>query len=431
MAIFQNKPDKDYFQKLKWLIFFRAIFATLLLGSTIAYRLGESPSPINKPLLLLYGLTMAILVLSIIYFALFNRFKTAPFYAYIQLSIDTLIVTLIIFVTGSFHSVFSFLYLAVIICASMLLFRKGSLIMATLCSIQYGIMVDLEYYGILKPFGMPEDLMEAGYEWSYVLYKMLTTMIACFLVAFLSSILAEQERKTRESLLIMEENVKRVEKMAAIGEMAAGLAHELKNPLASLAGSIQLLKEDSSNDPEQDKLMHIILREAHRLSELVNDFMMFAKPGPGKVERIDLESVLKDIEELFENDPVCRGRMTISREYSAGVEIEMDPGHFRQIVWNLLLNAVESIDGDEGHINIRMYSSKDSHACIDISDNGIGIDSENIKLVFNPFFTTKKDGIGLGLSIVYNILMSYSGDIDVTSEPGKGTTFHLTMNQVK
>ena len=103
------------------------------------------------------------------------------------------------------------------------------------------------------------------------------TMIACFAVAFLSSLLAEQARKTKKDLLAMEEHVKRVEKMAAAGELGAGLAHEIKNPLASLTGSIQILKEEISYDQKHDRLMQIVLREADRLSSLVNNFLLFAK----------------------------------------------------------------------------------------------------------------------------------------------------------
>ena len=117
-------------------------------------------------------------------------------------------------------------------------------------------------------------------------------MIACFAVAFLSTLLSEQTRKTKKELQTMEHHVKRVEKMALIGEMAAGLAHEIKNPLASLTGSIQLLKEDMRYDPDHDRLMQIILREADRLSSLASNFLFYARPPAGKVESIELGEVL-------------------------------------------------------------------------------------------------------------------------------------------
>ena len=146
--------------------------------------------------------------------------------------------------------------------------------MASICSIQYGVMIDLEYYGVLKPFIIEETLLAGSHDWSHVLYKIAFTMIACFSVAHLSNILSEQAKDTKNQLVVMEDHVKRVEKMAAIGEMAAGLANELKNPLASLTGSIQLLREDKQFNSYHDKLVQIFLREAGRLNELVNNFLM-------------------------------------------------------------------------------------------------------------------------------------------------------------
>ncbi|MBT3312795.1 MAG: GHKL domain-containing protein [Desulfobacterales bacterium] len=423
-------PENDYYGKLKWLMFFRVLFGTLLLGSTIAFRLSENTSPTAFPLLFLYGLICGILTLSLIYLIIFQYVKQYISFVYVQLGIDTFIITLIIFVTGSFSSVFTFLYLLVIICASMLLFRRGSMITAMLCSVQYGIMVDLEYLDILKPLNIQDSLVYADYEWSFVCYKVLTTMIACFGVAFLSGFLAEQERKAKKELITLEDHVQRVEKMAAIGEMAAGLAHEIKNPLASLSGSIQLLREDGQSDVvDNDKLMQIILREADRLSDLVNNFLLFAKPQHGNVEVVSLDIVLEEIVCLFEKDDIHSGRITFSKEFDSRIMIEIDPGHLRQILWNLLLNAAESIE-HEGEINIKLYSGPNQNAFIRITDNGCGMTSETIKTIFVPFFTTKTHGNGLGLSIVHRIMESYNTRLDVESEPGVGTTISLNFKQV-
>ena len=410
-------------------MFFRVLFTTFLLGSTILFQLRKSPSPLDKPLLILYGLIAGIFILSFCYALILSRIKRGLFFTYIQIGIDTFIVSMIIFVTGNFSSIFSFLYLLVIIYASILLFRKGSMIMAALCSIQYGIMIDLEYYGILIPFGLDNSLIAGSYDGGHILYKIIITMAACFSVAFLSSFLAEQEKKTRKELLAMEDHVKRVEKMAAIGEMGAGLAHEIKNPLASLTGSIQVLKEDIPFNPDHEKLMQIILREADRLSSLVNNFLLFAKPPVGKVEAIELSKALKETVGLFENDRTFSGRITITREFSSVMWVEIDPVHLRQVLWNLLLNAVEAIK-DKGHIDISMYPLKKKHVGIKISDNGCGMSKEILKTIFDPFFTTKPNGTGLGLSIVHRILESYNSRLDVSSEIDVGTIFTLRLNRI-
>ena len=422
-------PEKDFKDKLKWLMLFRVLFSTLLLGSSVILQLGDSPPPIGPPLKLLYGLIAGIFFLSILYALVLDRTKKYFTFAYVQILIDTLVVTVILFVTGSFSSIFSFLYLVVIIYSSILLSIRGTLVIAAICSIQFGVMVDLEYYGIIYPFVVEKAMLASSHPWNQVLYKILITMTACFAVAFLSSFLSEQVRSTRKELRVMESHVKRVEKMAAVGEMAAGMAHEIKNPLASLTGSIQLLKEDIHYEPDHDRLMQIILREADRLSSLVNNFLMYARPPAGKVETIEFDKVLTETAELFEKDASHDGRITITKNIQSGIWISMDPVHLRQIFWNLLLNASEAIDG-EGVIDIEMYGLKNKRACIKITDDGCGMSPEELKPIFDPFYTTKTNGTGLGLSIVHRILEAYDSWLNVESEVNQGTTFTLQFKQM-
>lgn len=419
----------EYKVKLKWLLFFRLLFSSLLLGSTIILQLGEASSSFAPSLLVLYGIIIAIFILSVVYAVILNRVKHDVVFAFIQIAIDTFFVSIIIFVTGSFFSVFSFLYLVVIIYCAMLLSRRSTLVIAALCGIQFGIMVDLEYFGFLTPFGMEYGQLAATYAWNQVIYKIMITLLACFAVAFLSSLLSEQTRTSKKELRAMETQVKRVEKMAAIGEMAAGLAHEIKNPLASLSGSIQLLREDIQYDPDHDRLMQIILREADRLSSLVTNFLLYAKPPAGKVEEVQLDKALIETAELFEKDSSTDGRISTTKRIEPAVWISIDPVHLRQILWNLLLNAAEAIEG-EGKIDIDMYRMKNKQACIKISDSGCGMSQELLKSIFDPFFTTKSSGTGLGLSIVHRILEAYDFHLDVESEVNEGTTFVLKFKQI-
>ncbi len=421
--------ESDFYDRLKWLMFFRVLFTLLLLGSTIALQISESESILSYSLLILYGLIAGIFGLSIVYSALFNRIRRKLIFAYIQIASDTVVITFIIFVTGGFSSVFSFLYLVVIVYASMILFTKGSMLMAALCSIQYGILIDLEYYGILAPFMADGSFAASGYDWRHVLYKIVITMAACFAVAYLSSLLSEQDRKTKRELRSMEDHVKRVDKMAAVGEMAAGLAHEIKNPLASLTGSIQILKEDIPYNPDHDKLMQIVLREADRLSSLVTNFLMFAKPPIGSSEAIELSQALEETVKLFQNDTNCGGRLTIRKALMPDIWVAMDSAHLRQIFWNLLLNAAEAIKGD-GNIDLRMVASKDHFVNIVFSDDGSGIAPDVIKSIFDPFFTTKPNGTGLGLSIIHSIVESYDGRLYAESIVNQGTTFTLKLKRI-
>ena len=422
-------PEIDDKTKIKWLISIRILFSFLLLGSAIIQQMGKSAAPMDRSLMVLYGLIAAIFLLSVVYSAFVKRVKNIILFAFIQTGIDTFFVTLIVFLTGGFVSVFSFLYLVVIIYSSMLLPMWGSMVIAALCSLQFGALVEMEYFGFLSPIGTNGNLLANAFDWSQIFLKLIITMTACFAVAFLSSLLSEQTRKTKEELRTMEGHVKRVEKMAAIGEMAAGLAHEIKNPLAALTGSIQLLQEDMRYDSDQARLMQIILREADRLSSLANSFLFYARPPAGKVESIELSRALLEIVELFEIDGSNNGRIKTTKNISSDVWITMDPGHLHQIMWNLLLNAAEAIDGD-GNIEIEMFPIKNKYACVKISDNGCGISAETLKTIFDPFFTTKANGTGLGLSIVHRILEANDAWLNVESQLNKGTTITLHFKQI-
>jgi two-component system sensor histidine kinase PilS (NtrC family) len=312
----------------------------------------------------------------------------------------------------------------VIIYSSFFLLTKGSLVTAAVCSLQYALLVGLEYGGLLQPENIFDQGMMEPFDLSLAAYKVLIITLACFSVALLSSILAEQNRKTRKRLYAMADHVKRVEQLAAVGEMAAALAHEIKNPLASLSGSIQLLKEDMRSQPDHRHLMHIALREARRLSTLVGDFLQFARPKTGSMETIVLEQSLADIIEIFKKHKTCRGRIAISCQILPGVTIQMDRTHFHQIIWNLLINAAEAIEG-EGRIDIEVKQLKHRRLAVEISDSGCGMTTEQMDSIFFPFYTTKSNGTGLGLSIVYRLLESCHYRLEVESQPGRGSTFTI------
>jgi two-component system sensor histidine kinase HydH len=426
---FPHAPQSELRQNLRWLINSRFIFTILLLCSTVVIHLNRSGVDLQYSLILLYSVITTLFFLSILYAFLRLRVQREILFTYIQISIDCLAVTVVIFVTGSFDSIFSFLYLVVIIYTSMLLYRRGSMIIAGVCSLLYLMLAGLEYLGWIHPLDFGSAAAASHYDWQNVFYKIAITSIACFAVAFLSSLLAEQARRSRKELHAMSARMQRVEKMAAVGEMGAGLAHEIKNPLASITGSIQLLLEEMPYDAGRDKLMRIILREADRLSALVGNFLLFARPPSGKSKPISLDQAIPETVRLVEQDKRCRDRIAIRQSGQKGLWVAMDPDHFRQVLWNLLLNAVESIDGD-GVVNLRIEPCKPKYVSIEIADNGCGITEKNLNYIFDPFYTSKPDGTGLGLSIVHTILESHDGWLEVESKAGQGTTFTIKLNRI-
>ncbi len=416
--------ERDLYRQLKWLMVFRAVFTLLLLGSTILVQLGRNLSPLASPLSFLYALIATIFILSILYGLVMRKSANRRLLAMVQIGLDTFIVTLFIYVSGGFASLFSYLYLVVIIYASVLLYRRGCLLIAALCCLQYTALSLLEHFRLLIPYGIEVGRPAYDVSLTFVVYKSVILTAACVAVAFLGSLLAEQARRSKKELQAIRQHVKRVEKMAAVGEMAAGLAHELKNPLAAMTGCIQLLREDPAIGAGQEKLMRIILKETDRLSSLVGDFLMFARPPRGRDEPLCLSDLLSDTLALFEKDPVCGDRLTVVKNFVPAIWIRMDRGHLRQVVWNLLLNAADAVQPG-GTIAVEMRPAGRRHVVLCIRDDGCGIARENLASIFDPFFTTKSRGTGLGLSVVHRILEAHGIRIDVDSREGQGTRFSM------
>lgn len=364
-----------------------------------------------------------VLILSILYIFWLNRQKNLLALAYFQTIVDTFLVTGIIFVTGSFESVFTFLYLLVIIYASMLLLQKGSFVMATCSSLQYGLLIEFEFYRMIPSF-LGQYPISLTVDQNQIIYRIIITISACFAVAILASILSLQLKSARQDLKITQEHLKRVEKMAAMDEMISGIAHEIKNPLASLSGSIQLLKEDTKSGSYQDKLMQIILRETERLKQITNDIRLFSKPSRMNASMVDMAQAIGDVVTLFLNTPEWKTRIQITTKLERNLFVTIDPVHLKQILWNIVKNAAESIE-NKGKITICLNSPRNKRIYLTIRDNGSGIDPVKANHIFDPFYTTKPEGSGLGLSIIHRIIDTYEGMIDFESIPGKGTIFTL------
>lgn len=421
--------DSELVPRLQWLMFLRVAFTTLLLGATIIVHWQEPPLATTPPLLVLYGLIGATYLLTFTYGLFFKRLPLLSF-SYVQISLDTVLVTLVIYVTGGYSSVFSFLYLVVIIYSSMFFQREGTIIIAALCSIQYGLMIDLEYFGVISSFDRGTGISSGAVAWNHIAFKIVMTTVACFLVASLSSILSEQELLTRRELKAVRQHMKRSEKMAAVGEMAAHLAHEIKNPLAALVGSVRLLHDDLRLDQTNERLMAIILREADRLNSLVIEFLQFARPVSSNPQPICLAANVSEIVEFFKRDQDHGAGLNIAVRFDSDFWIEMDPSHFKQVLWNLLLNSAEAIS-DTGNIEISISDAGDNLLAIRVSDDGSGIDDKTMKSLFEPFFTTKSSGNGLGLCVVYRVLEAYGFRLNVESVPGQGATFSILAKKVR
>ena len=228
-------------------------------------------------------------------------------------------------------------------------------------------------------------------------------------------------------LRVMEARLARSERLADLGQLAAGLAHELRNPLASMMGSVELLRSSGLKDDDR-RLLEIVLREGGRLSQLVADFLAFARPGAPRREPVDLAELAGQTLEAFALDPVAAA----ARLERALVPVEVlgDPDQLRQVLWNLLINAAQAIAAagpGPGCIRVRCGPSGDGGAELAVEDDGPGIDPADRDRLFTPFFTTKAAGTGLGLATIHRVVDGHGGAVSVDSAPGRGARFTIHL----
>jgi two-component system sensor histidine kinase PilS (NtrC family) len=540
----QKIPQADLSSGLQRLMFLRVLFVSILLGASIFIQVKETKTYFGDIQTSHYALIAFIYFLTFVYVILLKSLRNLTNFAYLQVLVDTFFVTAIVYATGGIESIFSFLYILAIINGSIILYRKGGMIVASSSSILYGLLLDLHYYGIIHPFGS-RLVHPTEYQSAYIFYMILVNIAGFYLVAFLSSYASEQARKSRvelrakqddiiklealnewiirsiNSALItlddqkriilfnpaaedifglrvgqaigrkvedvlpslsdylgggserlngkrkrpqtfidfpyirpdgsrlflqcffsplslpggtqrgeilffqdmtamkqIEEEMKKVEGLALIGELAAGIAHEIRNPMASISGSIQMLKEGLEKDEVSNRLMDIILREISRLNHLVSDFLLFARPKAADVQEFDLNQLIVDSLELFKNRGEWTEKVRVETHFGGLLSIESDPEQIKQVLWNLFLNAIEAMaNGGTLRIDTDMVDSQGVHetgkqyARITIRDTGEGFSQKALQHLFTPFFTTKEGGSGLGLAMVKRIVEGLRGEV--------------------
>jgi two-component system sensor histidine kinase PilS (NtrC family) len=221
----------------------------------------------------------------------------------------------------------------------------------------------------------------------------------------------------------MEARMRQADRLASLGRMSANIAHEIRNPLASMTGAIEALTGSGERD-EREKLTQIVLRESDRLNRIIGDFLAYARPTPLAARRTDVTAVLEDVLMLLEHRPLPGG-IKLVRAFEGPLWADVDANALRQALWNLCLNAVQAMASD-GELTVGAAADGAALA-LWVADTGPGIGAADVGHIFEPFFSTKPEGSGLGLALVHRIMRDHGGDVDVRTTPGVGTTFTLSL----
>jgi two-component system sensor histidine kinase PilS (NtrC family) len=229
------------------------------------------------------------------------------------------------------------------------------------------------------------------------------------------------------SIKQMEQRMRQADRLAAVGRLSANMAHEIRNPLASISGAVEALARDLPPDHTRGQLVEIVLRESARLNQIVGDFLEYARPAPMVPLEINMAEILDEVLLLIEHRSLP-ANLKVAREYGDTLATRADPQRLRQAIWNLCLNAVQAMpDGGELRVGARPLRERGGRLQISITDTGQGIADGDLPHIFEPFFSTKPEGSGIGLALVYRVVEEHGGSIEVRSRVGEGTTFILTL----
>ncbi|MGZ8463470.1 MAG: two-component system sensor histidine kinase NtrB [Candidatus Deferrimicrobiaceae bacterium] len=462
----------------------------------------------------------------------------------LQAVVDVAFVSLIVFSTGLYDSVFAFMYIIIILLGSLELYMKGAMIWAGLSAVTYVALLFLQMKGVL----IPQSVDPSPIGWSQFLRPSFLHSLGFLLTGVLAGILGEDIRKARKrmheresvlqkletfhkhvvenipsgivtvdtrdrvslindtacsilgvgkeevtgrpvgevlsgldlsyersesmmprpelvfrrsdgaeiylgfssspmkdadgtvigSVVIfqdltpvkqMEERIRIADRLAGVGELAAGLAHEIRNPLASITGSSQMLREVPELPETSRTLLGIIERESTRLNGLISDFLAYAGPAMKNVGPVDMTEVATEIVEAVRAGEAREKDVVVENLATSSFRVEGDAEQLKQVLWNLVRNAVQATPRG-GVITVDLFSQirhRQRYVVITVSDTGKGIEPAIIGKIFNPFFTSKAEGTGLGLAISQRILHYHRGFIEVRSAPGTGSVFSVLL----
>jgi two-component system, NtrC family, sensor histidine kinase HydH len=411
-------------KRLAWVNSFRLgmLFLILLfLGGLYLKALGVLGDYSTKVALATLAFGFALTALTL--FWLRGR-RDVVWLVYAQLISDQMMWTILAYVTGGINSVATTLYGLTTVTAAVLIGLRGVIVSAISAAT---LMIFLTASLVSKWIFPPIDQRAGTYalSWNQSSYPLSVNLLALVVVAVLAGYLSERLRTAGGAVQLANERAEAAERLAILGKFSAALAHEIRNPLGSISGCIDLLAQSHGLDEEELLLCGIISRETVRLNELVTDMLDLAKPRVPEISKVALGKLARDLVALASHSGRGQDVIVVLDGPQDEIFVHADPSQLRQIIWNLVRNAVQASSAGT-QVTVRL--ARDERGVnFEVHDLGVGIPDSARSQLFDAFYTSRSHGVGIGLAVVKRIVDDHGWEIEVESAEGKGTTFRVLL----
>lgn len=411
-------------RRLAWVVLARVAFLVVAIGALAFVNLKRGFDFGSTTIQIVLGVVAASFALAAIYGTVLRMGKGLVELATAQLVLDQATWTVLVYVTGGATSGATSFYGLTCLLGGFLIGLRGSAVAGITGISFYGVLITALYLGRISP---PADqspeiyAVSAEQLASYLLLNVLVVVV----VTLLTSYLADRLRAASGQLVAAEARAQSAERLAVLGRLAAGLAHEIRNPLGSIAGSAQLLRTSQVLSDEDKKLCEIIQREAARLNDLVSDMMDVAKARKPELRTVDAARLAREVVALASRSGRAVSDVSIVFSGEESLCVRADAAQLRQLIWNLVRNAVQASTAG-GSVGVRVEEVGGIGFLV-VEDDGVGIDPKAKERLFDAFFSTRTHGTGIGLAVVKRIADEHGFSIAVDSERGQGARFRVAL----
>ncbi len=421
--------DHSLAGRLAWITGLRLAFLLLLLGATATLYLNGELARYPFSLRIVFLTIGCGFALAAIYAALLRSATRFSQLAWAQIVLDQITWTAIVYVSGGISSGATSFYALTCLVGAILVGRRGASLAAILGIGIYATLCAGFHFGWIQP---PPDQPASGYPVGTreLVYPLLLNTLGVTVVGILAGYLAERLRLTGGELQVATRRAHEAERLAMLGRIAAGLAHEIRNPLGSISGSIEMLRESPALSDEDRSLCEIIEREARRLNDLVGDMVDLSRPRPPSPEATDVAALARDVVALASN--AARGSdVHVRYEGPEGAaNARCDGAQMRQVLWNLVRNAIQASSA-RSTVTVRV-EMREREVMLAVDDQGAGIPADASARIFDDFFTTRTHGAGIGLAVVRRIVEDHGAmgaHLELERATDGGASFRVFLSR--